>query len=723
MKKDYSEMEYHPFTEKIAGAMKKKNPAGPMGMYRALLGYFFCKAASTMRAKIKTEVRGTLPINAFLINLVPSGVGKNYSINMIEKGVLKHFKKIFLDQVLPIVADEHIAKIAVRRAYIAGEDPDDMKAGVLREYENLGKMRFSFQKATAPAIQQLRQKLLIANAGALNLEIDEIGMNLLASNEALSAYLELFDIGEAKEALTKNTKENTRIEEIDGTTPANLLAIGTPCKVFDGSKVEENFNELEETGLARRCWTFYMDDFVEDEDMTGAEMYALQSSKDTNDVFKDAAVYFSKLANVTNFGREIILTKDVGIELFEYHRDCKRRAAPYRGIEETVRAEMEHRYFKVLKLAGAFAYVDGHAEISMENLYAAIKLAEDSGESFYNMFHQDPPYAKMARYLAQVPNELTQSDLIEKLPYYKKASVVLRRDMVTNAISWGYKNHIVVKQYMQEGVEFFKGSSLTETNLDKLKVAHSQSISDGYKNDLAPFDKLHVLTQLKNHHWINHRSTNGHRDEDHMIPGFNMVVLDIDKGAKLDIVQSLLKDYKFMAYTTKRHTPENNRFRLIMPLNYEMSMTAEEYRAFMRNIFEWLPFEVDTAAIDRCRKWLTNDAGQYIYNHGDQLLDARLFIAKTRKNDERKQQMVDFASLSNLERWFVQGSFEGNRNNRLLRYAMLLVDMGFSYPDIREKVMGLNSSMPDKLSEKEIDTTILVTATTAIGKRAAKQAA
>ena len=724
MKKDYAEMEYHPFTEKIVEAMAKKIPTAPKHMFRSQLCYYLCKVASTMRININTEIRGIIPINAFLFNLAPSGVGKNYSTTtLIEKNILSPFKETFLEQVLPIVAEENIAKIAVRRAYKNGEDPDIVKEGVLKEYRDLGQMRFSFSRATQAALQQLRQKLLIADAGAMSLEIDEIGLNLLATNEALIQYLELYDIGETKEAITKNTRENTRIEELEGATPANLLAFGTPCKVYDGGKVEENWMALNETGFARRSWHCYMNGIPTDTQMTGAEKYAIQADKTLNDVFKNAAETFRQLASIVNFKRKILLPKDVGIELLDYEIDCKKRAKPFIDSQEMIRAEMEHRYFKVLKFAGALAYIDGNAEITMDNLYAAIKLAEDSGQCFYNMMHQEPAYMKMARYIANSPHELTQADLIENLPYYKGTQPA-RRDMMTHSIAWGYKNHIVIRQYLQDGVEFFKGSTLEEVNLNKLKLAHSQDIADGYKNDLAPFNKLHILTQMNNHHWINHHTTNGHRDEEHMVSGFNLVVLDVDGGAKLREVHRLLQDYKFMTHTTKRHTPDAHRFRLIMPLNYEMSMNKTEYTAFMKNIFEWLPFEVDTGAIDRCRKWLTNDKGTYHYGTGETLLDARLFIPKTKKNDERRQQILDYASLSNLERWFVANAHtDENRNVQLHKYARVLVDLGYSYEDTRTKVMGLNSSLIDKLSDKEIDSTVMLTVTKAIAIRDVKQQA
>ena len=722
MQKDYPEMDYHPLMEKLTKALKRKVPSAPRHMLRSILAYYFSVVASTMRVNIETEVRGVIPVNLFLFNMAPSGTGKNHSVNIIEKEIIGKFKNTFLSQVLPIIADETMANLAVIRANAANEDPDAVKPGIVKEYIDAGQMRFSFKRATQAALQQMRQKLLLAGAGSMNLQIDELGMNLLAASEAFAAYLEFYDIGECKEILTKNTKENTRVEELEGATPANMLCFGSPSKIYDSGKVEEAFKELLETGYARRSFFSFCTSTATEEILSGEELYDLQASKDLETVFEDANIHFGQLANVANFNRTIILTRDVGIELFNYMQDCKKRSQPFIETQEMVRAEMEHRYFKVLKLAGVYAFIDGAPTISMDNLYAAIRYAEDSGKAFWNMTHQEPVFAKIARYIAATPHELTQADLSEELPYYK-GTAVAKRDLMTHATAWGYRNHIVIKEYLRDGIQFFSGTTLKETDLSKLILSHSAQITEGYVNDAAPFDKLHILTQMPNYNWINHGVANGYRDEDHVISGFNLVVLDIDGGTKLDMVHTVLKDYKFMTYTTKRHTPENHRFRLIMPLNYEMSMSADEYRLFMKNIYEWLPFSVDTGAIDRCRKWLTNAAGTYRYSKGTKLLDARIFIPKTKKNDERKKVMLTYSSLSNLERWFVQNTPDGNRNNQLLKYAMVLVDLGYQSEEVRARVMGLNDNLPDKLPQDEIDRTIMVTANKAIATRAAKMAA
>ena len=103
-------------------------------------------------------------------------------------------------------------------------------------------------------------------------------------------------------------------------------------------------------------------------------------------------------------------------------------------------------------------------------------------------------------------------------------------------------------------------------------------------------------------------------------------------------------------------------------------------------------------------------------------MDARLFIPKTAKNDERKQVVQSYQSLTNLERWFVQNSESGNRNNQLIKYALVLVDMGYDYGSIHTQVTGLNGKLDDKLTDKEINSTIMTSVNKAIGKRVVKAA-
>lgn len=132
----------------------------------------------------------------------------------------------------------------------------------------------------------------------------------------------------------------------------------------------------------------------------------------------------------------------------------------------------------------------------------------------------------------------------------------------------------------------------------------------------------------------------------------------------------------------------------------------------MKNLFEWLPFDSDTQTGQRARKWLSH-SGHYEYTEG-QVLDVLPFIPKTAKNEQRKAQFKSLQSLTNLERWFINNIGDGNRNNQLLRYAMILVDNNYSYSEVQDKVLELNEKLIDKLDPAEITLTIMKTVRKAI---------
>jgi uncharacterized protein YqgQ len=400
--------------------------------------------------------------------------------------------------------------------------------------------------------------------------------------------------------------------------------------------------------------------------------------------------------------------------LIEYRLQCEKLADSFPEHEEMKKAEISHRYFKALKLAGAYAFIDDSPELTELHLAAAIKLAEESGEAFNRLLTRDRNWVKLAKYIASVKREVTQADLVEDLPFYRGAASQ-KAEMLTLATAYGYNNNIIIKKSFVNGIEFLKGETLDQTDLNSMIVSYSQDIAVGYMNELAPFDQLHKLTNAPNLHWTSHHLVDGHRSEDSSIAGFNLVVLDVDKGVSLHTVQKLLKNYKYLIYTTKRHTDTEHRFRIILPINYKLLMDAKDFKEFMNNIYEWLPFEVDTATNQRARKWLSHD-GFYEYNDGE-LLDALQFIPKTTKNEERKQLLNSQQSMDNLERWAINSIGDGNRNNMLLRYALILSDAGMDFDQVRSKVLELNSKIPDKLDESEIMSTIMISVAKAIAKR------
>ena len=710
----FEEMQYHPTSEKLVETICNRTQSLEPLFFRVLVAYYFANTASHMRCSIATPDMGDIPVNLYALNLAPSGFGKGRSINILEEEVFNQFRQRFLEETFPLLAEVNLPKLSLARANRKGTDPDEELVRVQKEFDGTGPMLFSFAEATAPAVKQMRHHLLMANAGALSLEVDEIGTNLSTSAEVLGPYLELFDKGKIKTKLVKSTSDSKRLEEIRGTTPTNLMMFGTPSKLFDGAATEQLLHSFLDTGYARRCFFGYIKGVQRQTDLTPQEIFARSTNQGNNKFLEDLADQLENLADIINVNKKLIIKEDTSLLLIEYKIHCEKAAAKLPEHEDMKKAELSHRYFKVLKLAGAYAFIDDSPEVTQAHIYNAIKLAEESGAAFQAMLNRDRPYMKLAKYLAGVKRDVTQAELVEDLPFYK-GGTTQKNELMTLAIAYGYKNNIVIKKSFADGIEFIRGETLQETDLNKMVVSYSSDITTDYRNETAPFDQLHKLTQAQGMHWVAHHLNGGYRNEENCIPGFNMVVVDVDGTVSLSTAKLLLKDYKYLIYTTKRHTDVENRFRIILPINYTLELDAKDYKEFMSNIYEWLPFEVDTATGQRARKWMSHD-GYFEYNDGD-VLDALPFIPKTSKNEERKERLNSQQSMDNLERWVINNIGDGNRNNMLLRYAMILVDAGFDFEAIRLKVIDLNDKIADKLDEVEIMSTIMISVGKAISKR------
>jgi hypothetical protein len=718
--RNLDELEYHGKSEEVVKILCNKTQSANPLFFRVLIGYYFSKVASMMRAKIDTHDRGIIPINMYAMNLATSGQGKGHSTNIVEEKIINQFKELFLEETFPAIGETNLNKLAVQRANRKTittnivVDPNDEYERVKKEFDNLGVLAFSFDSGTTAAVKQMRHKLLMANAGSMNMEIDEIGSNLLGQVDVLNTFLELYDVGKVKQKLTKNTSENVRSEEIDGKTPTNMMLFGTPSKLLSGGRVEEEFYSMLETGYARRCFFGYSRANPKQTKLTPEQVFDLLTDTSGDVYLEGLSTHLGQLADRINFDKKLTMDKAVSLLLIEYRLYCEELSESYAEHEEIRKAEMSHRYFKALKLAGAYAFIDGSSCITEDHLYSAIKLAEESGEAFTRLLTRDRNYVKLAKYIAEIGREVTHVDLVEDLPFYKGAEAA-KRELMTLAIAYGYKNNIIIKRMFNDGIEFLKGESLQKTDLNKVLISYGTEMAANYSNEEVPFDQLHKLTQLDGYHWVAHHLLDGYRKEENALPGFNLVVVDVDGGTEMNTAKMLLKDYKCMFYTTKRHSATNNRYRIIFPISYTLRMDSKDYKEFMSNIYEWLPFSVDTQTNQRARKWMSHN-GIYEYVDGE-MLDALLFIPKTTKNEERKKIVNDQQSLSNIERWFVNNTGIGNRSNQLIKYALLLVDSGQSLDTVRNNVLALNNKLQDKMEETEVLTTILVSATRAIATR------
>ena len=712
---DLTGAKHHPVIEDIVSVLCNKTQNNDKGFFRAEIAYFLGKVAGSMRASVRTKHLGNVPINIYTLALATSGYGKGYSVNIIENKFLRKFKKRFVDTTFHEIAQRNLLTIADDRAISKGTQQHEELEKVEKEFDRAGPVPFTFDSGTAPAVKQLREKLLMGKIGAMNLQIDEIGSNLIGQTEMLNVFLELYDQGLIKSKLVKNTQENLRAEELDGKTPCNMLLFGTPSKLLDGSTTENEFYSFLDTGYARRCiFGFGRQVQRAGLKLSAVEIYNNLTKPSNNALIDKWADHFAKLADPAMFDWEVNVPDDVAIRLLEYKIACEMASDNLPEHREIQKAELSHRYFKALKLAGAYAFIDQATDMHMDHLMSAILLVEESGNSFEEILNREKTYVKLAKFIATTEGELTHADLNAALPFYKM-STTARNELMMLGMAWGYKNHIVIKKQFVDGIEFFSGETLKETDIDNMILAYSDNFAYNYRADTAPFDKLDILFTHPDMHWINHHAREGHRNEEKIIPGRNMIVIDVDGETRLETVHELLKDYKFITYTTKRHTEDEHRFRLVMPINYVLELTADEYKGMMDSFLAWLPFQADPASNQRSKKWMAHAGGKYHLNNGEgtELLDVLPFIPKTTRNEAFREGLKPLESLDNLERWFAQRMVSGNRNNHMIKFALALVDAGMPLVEVSQKVHAFNSKLNEALPSDEIDNTVMVT----VGKR------
>lgn len=711
---DYHTLPFHPTMERVVDILRKKTQNQDPVFFRLVVSYYFAKIASMMRTRVQLADDQIVPVNMYAINLAPSGSGKGHSINIIEEEIIAGFRQRYLEHTFPTIAEKRLAKLANQRAIRDQTDPNIELDRAKAEFEEHGPLLFAFDSGTGAAIKQMRAKLLMAGAGSMNFEMDEIGSNLTGNGEILNHYLELFDTGRIKQKLVKNTRDNMRSEDLFGATPTNMLLFGTPTKLLNGAKLEDEFIEMLETGYARRCFFGFSRFRKGAETQSPEDLFKLYHDKNTSKYLMTLKDRFTQLANPATFNQVLQMKKDVMLAWYEYRIWCNKQAARLSEYSEVRKAEIVHRYFKVAKLAAVYAYIDKSAYISMDHLHYAIAMAEQSGVALQGILNREKAYAKLCNYICTIDKELTQADLCEDLPFYK-GSELAKREMLNLATAHGYKNGMYITSEIIDGIQFLSGKKVQETDIERVKLSFSTEYTEGYRNQEVPFDKLHKLIERKGYHWVNHFLREGYRDEDHVVGDANLIVLDVENSVTLDTAKFLLKDYSWLIHTTKSHLDNQHRFRIIMPMSHHFELNKADYRDFMRNIYEWLPFSVDTATHDRCRKWLTWN-GNHWYNKGE-LLDTLQFIPKTKKADERKQLLANQTNLTALERWSLNQVGKGNRNHTLARYAFTLVELGHTFDAIRAQVLDMNKKFDEPLNDSEIHSTILTSVNRRIAER------
>ena len=718
----FHESKYHPKVEELTNVIQQVTNLKDRHFIRIMVTHYFSILAGMQRAKVVTEHMGEMYINQYSCCLSPSGYGKNFTTNLLEQHILQPFIKVFEKNTVINVSDSNLDRLAILIATNTKEDYSKVLEDVVTEYESLGTPAYTYDQATSPALRQLRRKFQLAASGSLNLIVDEIGSNFNEIKEVFPDYLTMYDKGLLKQKITKVSKDALRGIELPDPVPATMLLFGTPSYLLDGGDTEESFFQQLETGYARRLMFSFADKEAEPSSKSAEEIYD-QAVSALRLLPKSSGL--EKLGEYKYHGRKILVERDIAIKLIDYRLHCEELAKARPEHQRIAKAGMKHRYYKVLKTLGSYAFIDGVGLATEDHLNYAITIVEDSGESFAKLNKRERSYIKLAKYFEDhAGDSLTKHDLVQDLPFFT-GSESAKREMIELAMAYGFTNNIIISKRVTHGVEFFMGKQLKQTDLSSLIISISEDLAYGYDPLRVPFLEDHVksdedipisdIVTTRGIHYCTHHFKGGHRTKDTALAPFNMVCLDVDDGTTLEEVRNVLSNYTYFIYTTKRHQIEEHgdRFRVIMPISHELALDKDEYTKFMENIALFMPFPIDDGTYDISRKWLAHDGEVFVnYSEETKLLDATSFIPDTRKSEEVIADIAKYDKNGKLTRWFFMEATDGNRNNTVLRYALALLDAGQDPDEIPDMVLEFNKLLPVPLPVGELESTVFTTLAT-----------
>ena len=676
----------------------------PENLILMMINYAFAEVASNLRGKLRLYDGSVKPLNNYTYIFAPSGVGKDVSLNALNR--------IFIDSFTERMEkgfDKHKQKYWDNRAMaLVDEGKEDVESIIREEMKMVSPFSYRISSGTEAGISKSRVTYSYYDIGAINLVIDELGANYQNIRSLMALMLSSYEDGNTNGRQLKQES----VVSVKG-VPSNFMGYSSPALVFDGGLTERSlFDDLSQ-GMARRSF-FALAEKPEPLQLSAAEMVKQNRDRATNNKGKmeETNAYFAKLAHPSNMYREVSLSEEAEVLIAEYQIKCDKVAKANPDIQEQERLELVNRSWKATRLASIYAFITGLKEVDEDCVNQAIYVADVSGESFKRVMNQPPVYERVFDF---IKNRKRTSDVdLEKQKWYS-GNKTQKRDLLSLARAYGYENDYLFRIKEVEGVEFYSFIEVPRTDVDKITISISKDITKGFKPKVVPFNIIHEVVTNNEFKYSAGTFKDGYRNKDNYEKKQNLVIIDIDDGMKLETAKIMFSDYRCFMATTKSHQKDKHglvcdRFRIIFITDRTIKLDSETYGRFMANVYESLGVPADQSCKDSSRFYYGAE-GEYWYSEGDKLLEISEMIPDTTKSKEREVMLSSsgIGSTAGVERIILEEAINGNRNNAVLKYALFIADSGYSFEDTKEKVLSFNDKLVESVNVKELEQTVFKT--------------
>ena len=532
--------------------------------------------------------------------------------------------------------------------------------------------------------------------GTLNVISTEFGSEF--NQETMVLLMQLWQSARADGSVNVNEKYDP-VSDV----PTNILLFGSPVPFKSNIKKHESLVEIIHSGFARRTF------FVWNE-TSGEKLW--EGEYDPQLLNEYAENFNSYISNK----KLISFDNDAKLALEEYLKESFESYAQNRSIINEMR---KNGIEKVERLAALLGIIDLSDEVTPEHVKKAIEINEESLSSIRDVIAPGSAYKRIYDELKRNRDGLTISEIHDCGIWFRnkteeKYQFELLEDYVFR------KNERIVLEGKTYRIE-----PLPVNKLDKIVVSVSmqernpERAVDFVPMELPFFDEHNAIEKLVvsekvtaftlAHYEPSKQAPNGHRKADNFIPGQNCIAWDIDQGMTVEEAVQRLNGYVFLLYTTKSHTEEHHKFRILMPTKTMFYVNPEQHKQMYENLSQVLglpTYDVSTRNVSRL--WFTNPGGMVLANKEAELLDVRCCIPTTERAEQvlPKLEDVDFDKLDirvqGMLRWLLTNTTEGSRNMNLFRYGAFLRDLGFSSSEIESMLLEANAMLVPPLDDREV---------------------
>jgi hypothetical protein len=468
---------------------------------------------------------------------------------------------------------------------------------------------------------------------------------MTSEKEIIDRLFKAYDTGVWSPKLTSGKQ----LEEMVVGVAPNFFGFATPDAMLLNSDVAEPFRELLSSGFARRTFFYYEDNdklpyIPTKEEYLKLEEQAEGLKEKSQDLNRKLAAMLVK----DNLGKVISFSKKAKLHIYDYRSQSVELASQTQ--DSILNADFRERHFKVAKLAGAYAFLDGRDEVSIKDIDYAISLTEHSSKS-----------------LERIGDS---KSLIERL-YLRVRSeegFVHTQDMLNFGLV-GKNQTTKVKEYAEELEAYAdvygdiyevmrdnKGSisavRITQLiNTDDASCIFSASMprdgkynhDSGYKKAEIDFmDRAHWITQEKQVCYAPVAFRGGRRLNEATEAYSNLIIMDIDDGMSLEYAKEIFKDYYAIITTTRNHQKEKNgkvcdRFRVVLLASKYVFTNPKKYKGLMENIQKFYDITMDTACFDKAHIYYSNPSEVW-YGSCEKKFDVAKLIPK---DDDHLSKKID----------------------------------------------------------------------------------